>query len=305
VIGETVCAVDVCICTRNPRRDVLRTALEALGRQTADKALFRVLIVDNGSTPPIAPSDCEPLARSGVTFRVVQEPRPGVPFARLRAIEETRAPIVIFVDDDNELADDYIATAVQIFADEPELGCVGPKLLPGPSVHLPAYLKPLLFFMAIRVDDAPYTTALTDAATSAVNHPPGAGMVARRQVVDLYLEFRDDLGQLSGYCEDLLVTLQARRVGLLCAYRPQLSLRHHLDPKRFQMRAMARSFIKQGRSEVALYRMLRRGMPWSSTHLVRLLFWRVFQVARRRYSIRSGILMLVRDLSTLVALLQS
>jgi glycosyltransferase involved in cell wall biosynthesis len=266
-------AVDVCVCTRNPRRDVLRITLNALARQTFDKARFSVLIVDNASTPPLGSVECEPLADQGIHHRIVREPRLGVSFARLRAIEESNAPLIIFVDDDNELFDDYIATAVRIFEEEPTLGCAGPKLFPGPAVQLPHWLEPIRNYIAIRdtLGDDPITEEVTELAFPAAPNP-GAGMVVRRQVADLYREFKSDLGSLRGYCEDLLLTLQVRRVGMLCGYRPQLGLRHHLDPRRFKFSTMSRMFIREGQSEVAMFRFLGRGRPWSAADLVRCHF---------------------------------
>ena len=39
--------IDVCICTHNPRRDILALVLNSLARQTIENGAFRVLVVDN------------------------------------------------------------------------------------------------------------------------------------------------------------------------------------------------------------------------------------------------------------------
>jgi len=125
----------------------------------------------------------------------------------------------------------------------------------------------------------------------------------RRQVFDLYREYKDRLGELRGYCEDLLITLQASRVGLLCGYRPQLTAVHHIDSKRFKYRTLCRLFINEGRSEIGLYRMLGRGMPLSCAALARNMFWCFVQVRQRELGVRSALLTFLRYVAMFTCLL--
>jgi glycosyltransferase involved in cell wall biosynthesis len=99
--------VDICVCTHDPRRDVLAIALGSIARQGAN-----TIVIDNASNPPLAERDLAPLA--GVPHRLVREPIRGVAFARGRSIRESTAPWILFVDDDNELAPDYLAAALAI-----------------------------------------------------------------------------------------------------------------------------------------------------------------------------------------------
>jgi len=298
--------VDVCVCTRDPRRSVLHIALAALGRQTFERTKWRLLLVDNASAPPLDSSDCAALDEAGVSYRIVRESRVGISFGRLRAITETSAPLLIFVDDDNELADDYLATAVRIFDEEPKLGCAGPRLRAGPSVRIPAWAAPVREWLAI--NDGLGDDPLTESVTTSVRNwssaaPPGAGMVVRREVVELYREFEDQLSVVSRNCEDMLLALQAHRVGLLCGYRPQLSLFHHLSAERFRFRAMARMFMSSGRSEAAMFRLVRARPPWVGADAVRRQFWRLVQLAHRDLGVRSALLLVLRDGAMLRALL--
>jgi glycosyltransferase involved in cell wall biosynthesis len=175
--------LDVCICIHNPRRDILDLVLNSLARQTAPKALYRVLLVDNCSFPPLDSRPCSDLRNAGLSCELTREPLRGISHARARAIADTQVQWLLFVDDDNELAPDYIAN--DIIRRHEGLGCFGGKLL------LPAYLQPphwmsqLLPFLGNKDhgDEPIVKTA---------NHwgpwePPTAGAFVHRSLLNLYL----------------------------------------------------------------------------------------------------------------------
>jgi hypothetical protein len=262
---------DVCVCTHDPRRDVLAIAMAALARQTA-RGAFAVTVVDNASVPALGVRELAPLAGAGIPHRLVRERRLGNAYARARALAETDAPIAVFVDDDNELAADYLARALAILGTDRSLGVIGGRLLRAPDLEVPGWLEPLRSYIGIRDDAAAAVTEVVrDSWSIAV--PPSAGMAMRREVAALYVELatagegaalagigrvgRGDLGS----CEDLLLARLAHRVGLACGYRPELSLVHHIDPARLQLGYVMRLMFGQGASEARVDRLLewRRG----------------------------------------------
>jgi glycosyltransferase involved in cell wall biosynthesis len=64
---------------------------------------FKVIVVDNGSTPPLCEQVLAPLRDAGHPARLTREIRPGLTAARLHAIARTSAPWMLFIDDDNEV----------------------------------------------------------------------------------------------------------------------------------------------------------------------------------------------------------
>src|SRR5512135_205558 len=95
--------IDVCMCTHAPRLEILRRALSALANQSSGPGSFRLLLVDNATTPPLPEELLEPVRDAGIEARLVREERLGLTAARLRAIAETSGPWILFLDDDNEL----------------------------------------------------------------------------------------------------------------------------------------------------------------------------------------------------------
>ena len=87
-------------------RGELAVALAALERQTYPRALFEVVVVDDGSEPPLeAPAD------SPLDVRMVRQPRHGFGLARARnnGVRAARHDIVVFLDADLAAAEDLIA----------------------------------------------------------------------------------------------------------------------------------------------------------------------------------------------------
>lgn len=253
--------VTVCVCTHNPRRDVLMRCLEAIAAQR-EAAGFSVLVVDNRSQPPIGSRDIEPLTGAGLPVRVVCEERLGNVHARARAISETDSSWILFVDDDNEIAPDYVANGLRAIAANPELGCFGGRLVLPPEVRVPRWLRPLLPFIAIRdCGDAPVARC---EARYGPWIPPTAGAFVRRPVAERYrVRVADDpavanLGRKGrnglGSCEDTLMMYGGCDLGYQSGYEPGLRLVHHLDPRRFTLGYMVRLMYGYGRSLVQLER---------------------------------------------------
>src|SRR5215216_3255811 len=97
--------LSVIICTHNPRREYLERALAGLAAQTLPRDQWELVLVDNASNPPLEPwfdVSREPKPR------LIQETQLGLTHARLRGVRESSGEIIVFVDDDNVLAPDYL-----------------------------------------------------------------------------------------------------------------------------------------------------------------------------------------------------
>ncbi len=124
------------------------------------------------------------------------------------------AKIVLFVDDDNILAPDYLARGLELATAWPQLGCWGGQLLPRYETAPPAWIKNYLNYLAV-------TPLVADQWTNCVKSydavPPTAGCFLRATVWQRYLELinqdprrltlgaRGDL-QVRGEDTDLVLT---------------------------------------------------------------------------------------------------
>jgi glycosyltransferase involved in cell wall biosynthesis len=256
--------IDVCICTHNPRTKILEIVLQGIANQTLSKNDFQVWVIDNGSHPSINRQELSILEVAGVKCHLIVEPQLGIMYARRRAIIETKGDILVFVDDDNELADNYLEIVAEIANSRPEIGCFGGKLLLSSDLNYPLWIEPILPYLAIKdLGD----TEITECADKwGVWEPPTAGMAVRREVVAFYLQRLENLpqdlllgrqgrkGLLSS--EDSLIARGTYPLGLSCSYQPRLKLTHHLNPDRFKLFYMVKLGYGYGRSNVLLDRAL-------------------------------------------------
>ncbi len=252
--------LDVCLCTHDPRRDILDLAIRSLARQTVGPGAFRLLLVDNASTPPLREDVLAPLRDAGFDAALAREKKPGLTQARLHAMHRTSAPWMLFVDDDNELAEDFVEVGLAFVASRPDVGCFGGKLQLPESVNPPRWALPYLPYLGIK-------DAGEDVITGAARHwgewePPGAGFWIRRDQLEAYrARVEEDARSLrlgrsgkNGLAsrEDSLMARQGLELGLLNAYNPRLSLRHHLDPARFRLGYLLRLMCGYASSHVLL-----------------------------------------------------
>jgi glycosyltransferase involved in cell wall biosynthesis len=97
VPSTVVPMLTVAICTRNNPQDlaVCLKSLESI-RQQESSIPFEILVVDNGSSD----SRTRELVLSWPDVRYVMEPKPGLNFARNRALREAYGDIIAYLDDD-------------------------------------------------------------------------------------------------------------------------------------------------------------------------------------------------------------
>jgi len=277
--------LDVCICTHNPRADILKVVINSVAAQTADPESFQVVLVDNASFPPIDKEILNPLQSEGIRARIVREDKPGIARARVRAARETCGDWILFVDDDNELAPNYIEEGYKFIFSQENIGCFGGKLLLPENIQPPAWVKPFLPYLAIK--DVGDELIMGGSSDWGIWEPPTAGAFIRRALLNEYCARSEvnamlfKLGRQGtknlASCEDSLIMRTAFHLGLKNAYNPRLVLYHHLDNKRFKLGYLIRLMYAYGISHVVLEALLKGTQPMpiitvTSDHLVSYCF---------------------------------
>jgi glycosyltransferase involved in cell wall biosynthesis len=171
-------SASILLCTRDPRRDYLRRVLDALRSQTLPREKWELLIIDNGSSPPLASElDLSGLPRG----RVIRHDEPGKASALSCGIERAEAQLLVVVDDDNVLADDYLERALEIGEKRPTMGCWSGSIAAEFERSPAAWTQPYLRYLAIREVKAELWSNFSDPAHYSWL-PWGAGMVIRRDI---------------------------------------------------------------------------------------------------------------------------
>ena len=111
--------ISVVIPTHNPRQDILARTLAGLRAQSLPPDQWELIVVDNASSSALAPQIDLAWHPHG---RVIVETQLGLTNARLAGFAAAHGEVVILVDDDNVLAPDYLAQALALAAEQPQLG---------------------------------------------------------------------------------------------------------------------------------------------------------------------------------------
>ena len=225
----------VIICTHNPRQEYLRRVLVALRAQTLPSDRWELIVVDNASSQPVADIYTLSWHPHG---RHVLELELGLSSARQRGIRESLGRLIIFVDDDNVLAPDYLAEALRIERDYKFLGTWGSgSIVPEFEAKPADRVQSLLPWLGVRNTEQPVWSNVMSSTDAT---PFGAGLCIRRHIGEAYLEFcRTTSIQISGRKgsslgahEDYEICYLACKEGLGMGIFPELKILHLISKRR-------------------------------------------------------------------------
>lgn len=168
---------EVILCCHNSHEGRLERTLRGLAGQTLPAAMWDLLVVDNASD-----QDPGPLVHRYLpAARMVRESRLGLTPARCRGIQEAESELLVFVDDDNVLAPDYLEKAVEIAEMFPCLGAWGGNIEPEFEVEPDPEIGPYTGLLTLR-EVKEDRWALSYASSEWI--PWGAGMCVRKVIAE-------------------------------------------------------------------------------------------------------------------------
>ena len=282
--------LSVVICTHNPLPEHLRRVIESLQTQTASTAIWELLLIDNASREALAGAWDLSWHPHG---RHIREEEVGLTVARMRGIRESRGDVVVFVDDDNVLAADFLEQSCTIAERWSGVGVWGGSCVPEFEVEPAEELRGYLDWMAVvDVQDVHVTTALEGPGL----RPIGAGMCVRRSIAMSWADetaadrVRRNLGakgeSLMG-SEDEDIRISAVRGGFAMGMFPQLSLVHLIPSRRVQPDYMVRLYEDRVYSQMVLAAAHGRTPPHMDAKGLASTAWSVLSRVREPGFVRS------------------
>ena len=213
--------------------DYLSRVIRALRLQTFPFNEWELLIIDNASATPVSKS-------VDVTWhpnaRFVLEPELGIARARIRAMIESSSDLLVFFDDDNVMAEDYLQRCAQLFAERPDLGAVSGCLMPEYESPPPDWFAPFESWIAVRRITRSTWSNFIDSRSE----PVTAGMCLRRNIANAFvnacatnpiLRLLDRRGSSLLCGEDVAIAKTAMKLGYSVGQFAELGVLH-LIPKR-------------------------------------------------------------------------
>src|ERR1700722_4190557 len=134
--------VSVVICCHNSAERLPKMLAHLSAQKVPAGVPWEVLVVDNASTDATAevarqhwPKDAR------ASLRVVGEPQPGLTHARERGFAEATGDIISFIDDDNWVCPEWVATVSDVMTTRTDVGACGGTGEAEPKTNLPWWFE--------------------------------------------------------------------------------------------------------------------------------------------------------------------
>ena len=221
----------IIICSYNGSERLPKT-LEYLSKLEIQQLDCEFIYVDNNSTDGSVDLVLEFWSNLGSPFPLVieTETESGVGYARKKGCQVAKGEFILFCDDDNWLASNYLHILHRIFQNQPEIGIIGGKGIAITEGEFPVWfsLFPELYAVGGRNKYTGYVEAL-----------PAAGMGIRKKLLqDYYTLFYSrfesrNKGKYTGG-EDTSICLGIAWMGYRSFLTQELEFYHYIPSRRLE-----------------------------------------------------------------------
>jgi glycosyltransferase involved in cell wall biosynthesis len=240
--------LSVIICTYN-REKYIYNVLKSLANNTLPHNCFEIILVDNNCVDNTH-GECDrfTLDFPDVRFRYFVETNQGLSHARNRGIKESTGDILVYVDDDALVNNEYLRTYYDFFNRHPDIDAAGGPIIPKYETEEPSWMS---HFTRSLITGYKY---LGDKAKEfPKNDYPGGGNAAyRSSVFEKVGLYNVDLGRKG----DSLVGAEEKDIfdkmvslGMRLYYLPNAILYHLIPEKKLSKDYFDRLTYSIGKSE--------------------------------------------------------
>jgi glycosyltransferase involved in cell wall biosynthesis len=301
--------VSVVICSHNGAANLSET-LRALARNARTFQAFEVVLVDSTSTEDLlgAPGSreaVESLEQFGIGWLLTRAASGGLTAARVHGARTARADVVCFLDDDNEILDEYLERGLLYF-DDARLGVLVSRVSPRFAVRPPPAVERRQHLLALNaaLGDEKIVWEPSEAWCPTI----GAGLWVRKAMLLVIYDAERPRAVLPDRTEsqltsggDIEIGIWAGRLGYRRAYAPDARLNHHIPAGRLACPYFTRLIMGVVRSQATIIQMYQlRDVPPRWIRWLRLPGFVVAALAAavtRRDSLREFIFILTAELA--------
>ena len=130
--------ISVIICSYNGSERI-ESVLFHIEKQITNEILWEVILVDNASNDNTAEVAQKCWTRKDIQLKIVFEDKPGKTNAIRKGLDVSSYSIIIFVDDDNLIADNYISRSYEIMSVNSDVGLAGGLGIPLANIEYPVW----------------------------------------------------------------------------------------------------------------------------------------------------------------------
>lgn len=217
---------------------------------------FEILLIDNCSKPANQADLKAIAAQHPDRLRYIYEPKLGLNNARNCGINQSKAEILVFLDDDAVVPTYWLTHILKYFDQDPQVYALGGKVIAQFTTPAPDWIDQRLGLYISNFDrgDQPQKLFYNE-------YPRGANMAFRRQAFAQFGYFRDCFDRkgksLMSY-GDIEMCYRIDQGGYTVLYVPDAEVLHLIRGDRLNPKWFAQRFYWQGRSE-GLFELLHYG----------------------------------------------
>lgn len=226
--------ISIIICCYNSEKVIESTLKAAFGLYIPKSINCEIILVDNNCTDSTVTVARE-LAKSkpkNISFSIIKEPESGLSYARKAGVLNAKFEYILFCDDDNWLATDYLKQACQILERNKKVGALGGQSEAISSIEFPSW------FEAIKSNYAVGQQAKESGIIDSRGYLWGAGLVVRKSLLVNFYKLGiksvllDRKGELLGSGGDSEICQWILWSNFHLWYDEQLKFKHFISPKR-------------------------------------------------------------------------
>jgi len=244
--------VSVVICCYNSAEKI-ESVLSHIEKQISNGILWEVILVDNASNDNTVEVAQKWWTRKDIQLKIVFESKPGLSNARRKGLYISSYSIVIFVDDDNLMSDNYISRAYEIMSRNCDVGLAGGLGTPVSNIEFPAWFSKYqdAFAVGPQADQNGYVPN-----TRTYLH--GAGLIVRKIVWDFIVSkgfsfiLSDRKGKSLNSGGDSELSAIFRMAGYQLWYDSGLEFKHVIPAERLNWAYVINLSREFGKSSVVL-----------------------------------------------------
>jgi glycosyltransferase involved in cell wall biosynthesis len=243
--------ISLAICTYN-NCDLLEKTLESIEKQkVSSEIIWSVLVIDNNSD-----DGTKELINAYILSNKIQklnyffEHNQGLAFARRRAISESQAQWIAFIDDDCILSQDWVEKAVSFCKRHPQAGGIGGH------VELLWEREPESINLACKesLSYQYWGDSSVRLPSSGFIYLVGAGLIIQREAINDSgwldsMKLTDRKGKKLSSGGDTEMVLLIRNAGYEIWYTPSLKLQHFIPEKRMSLSYLCELHRAFGRTD--------------------------------------------------------
>ncbi|MFH0758625.1 MAG: glycosyltransferase [Bacteroidota bacterium] len=242
--------ISVIICCYNSAERIEEVLLCIQKQRDTEHFPWEVILVDNASGDRTSEVAEASWTLEGVPLNIVFEYTPGLSAARVKGLRTSRFPVVVFVDDDNLIAEDYISRAYHIMTEHKDVGLAGGLGIPVTNGDLPPWFASYQDAYAVGPQ-----AACEGYVPESRSYLHGAGLIMRKNVWDLIvskgivLMLSGRKGKSLSSGEDYEISLLFRMAGFRMWYDSKLEFKHILPEARLHWNYLRKLQYAFGRTQ--------------------------------------------------------